>query len=83
MEEGRDKSQSNGYLPAYLKKVEEETDVPESTIEELVEINLDLNDLEKKVLVGAQLTKVETERIAKCLKRNKDILPSRIETYQV
>ena len=48
-EEESGKQQLKGYLPAYLKKVEEETDILESTIEELVEINLDSDDLEKKM----------------------------------
>ena len=42
------------------KKVEDEKDVLESTIEELTEINLyPKNSKKKKVLVGAQLTKEE------------------------
>ena len=53
--------------------MESETYISEITIEELVEINLGLNDSEKKMLVGAQLTKAEKERITKCLRRNKDI----------
>ena len=56
-----------------MKKVEDEIDFPENTIEELVEVNLDLNDLGKKVPIGAELTKVERERITECLKKNKDI----------
>ena len=39
--------------------MEDEKDVPEITIEEMVEINLDPEDPNKKVLVGAQLTKVK------------------------
>ena len=53
--------------------MEDEKDVLESTIEELTEINLDLEDSEKKVLVGAQLTKEEKEKMTECLKRNSDI----------
>ena len=53
--------------------MEDEKDVSENTIEELVEINLDPEDPNKKVMVGAQLTKVERERVAKCLEKNKDI----------
>ena len=56
-----------------MKKIEDEKDVPENTIEELIEINLDPKDSNKKVLVGAQLTEVERERIAEYLKKNKDI----------
>ena len=53
--------------------MEDEKDAPKSTIEELVEINLDLEDPNKKVLVGAQLKEVERERVVECLKKNKDI----------
>ena len=53
--------------------MEDEKDVLESTIEELTEINLDPEDSEKKVLVGAQLMKEEKEKMTKCLKRNSDI----------
>ena len=49
--------QSKGYLPAYLKKVENEVDEPETTIKELREVSLDENDPEKKMLVGTLLTK--------------------------
>ena len=35
-EDGSNKQQSKGFLLTYLKKVEEETDVPDSTIEKLV-----------------------------------------------
>ena len=72
-EEDSEKQQLKGYLPSYLKKVEDEKDVLESTIEELTEINLDLEDSEKKVLVGTQLTKEEKEKMTECLKRNSDI----------
>ena len=47
-EEDSEKQQSKGYLPAYLKKVEDEKDVPESTIEELTEINLDPENSRKR-----------------------------------
>ena len=36
--EDSEKQQSKGYLPAYLKKVDDENDVLKSTIEELIEI---------------------------------------------
>ena len=48
LEDDSEKQQSNGYLPAYLKKVEDEKDVLESMIEELIDVNLDLEDSEKK-----------------------------------
>ena len=35
---------TKSFLPAYLKKFEEEVDVQECTVKELVEINLDLED---------------------------------------
>ena len=75
LEDDSEKQQSKGYLPAYLKKLEDEKDVLESTIEEMIEINLDSEDFErkKKVLVGAQLTKVERGKMTECLRRNKDI----------
>ena len=57
LEDGSDKQESKGLLLAYLRKVEEEVDVPESIIEELVEVNLDPNDPEKKVPVGTLLSK--------------------------
>ena len=44
--------QVDGYLLAYLKKVEDEVDEPETTIEELEEVSLDGSDPDKKVLVG-------------------------------
>ena len=62
-QEDSEKQQSKGYLPMYLRRVEDENDTPKNTIEELIEINLDLEDSEKKVLVGARLTKEERERI--------------------
>ena len=49
--EGEDQQQLEEYLPAYLKKVEDEVDTPETTIEELEEISLDENDPDKKVLI--------------------------------
>ena len=61
LSEDKAKQQSKWYLPAYLKKVEDEIDEPKRTIEELVEIPLDENDPEKRVLVGALLKKEEKE----------------------
>ena len=54
----------------YLRRVEDEKDTPKNTIEKLIEINLDPEDSEKKVLVGAQLTSKERERIVECLRKN-------------
>ena len=56
-----------------MKKVEDEKDLPESTIEELLEINLDPEDLSKTVLVGVHLTEDEKKKVVECLKRNKDV----------
>ena len=56
-----------------MKKVEDEKDVLESTIEELLEINLDPEDLSKTVLVGVHLTEKEKKKVVECLKRNKDV----------
>ena len=72
-EDENGKQESNGFLPAYLKKVEEEVDVPESTMEELIEVNIDPEDPEKKVLVGALLLKKERKELSECLRRNKDV----------
>ena len=55
--EGADQQQSKEYLPTYLKKVEDEMDEPETTIEELEEVYLDKDDPDKKVLVGTLLSK--------------------------
>lgn len=59
-------------MPAYLKKVEEETDEPQTTIEDLEEVSIDMNDPEKKVLVGTQLTKEEKNELISFLRENKD-----------
>ena len=48
LEDDSEKQQLKDYLLAYLKKMEDEKDVPKSTIEELVEINLDPEDPNKK-----------------------------------
>ena len=63
LEKDQAKLQSKGFIPAYLKKVEDEVDVLENTIDELVEVSLDPNDPEKKVLVGAPLMKKEKEEL--------------------
>ena len=56
-----------------MKKIEDEKDVQENTIEELVEINLDPEDSNKTVLVGVHLTEDEKKNVVECLKKNKDI----------
>ena len=60
-------------MPAYLKKLMDEVDEPETTIEELVEISLDENDPEKKVLASTMLKKEEKEELANLLHKNKDV----------
>ena len=47
-------------------------DIPENTIEELIEINLNPDDSEKKALIGALLTREEREKLLECLRKNKD-----------
>ena len=44
-------------MPSYLKKVEDEIDEPETTIEKLEEVILDKDDPDKEVLVGTLLSK--------------------------
>ena len=60
-------------MPAYLKKVEDEVDEPETTIEELEEISLDEYDLEKKVLVSTLLSIKENDEV--------DDVPSREQRH--
>ena len=69
-EDGSAKQQSKGFLPAYLKKVEDKVDTLENIKEELVKVNLDPNDLEKKVLVGTLQSKKEREELVEFLKKN-------------
>ena len=57
----------------YLRKIENEVDEPETTIEELIEVFLDEKDQEKKVSMGAMLRKEEKEELANFLRKNKDI----------
>ena len=47
--------------------------MPESKIEEVIEINLDPKDSSKTVLVGVHLTEVEKKKVVECLKKNNDI----------
>ena len=54
----------------------------ENTIEELIEISLDPEDSNKKVLVGAQLIEIERKKVAECLKWNKDIFAWSHKAYQ-
>lgn len=60
-------------MPAYLKNVKEEVDEPQTTIEELEEVSLDMSNPEKKVLVGTQLTKEDKDELISFLKENKDV----------
>ena len=61
------------YLPAYLKKVEDEVDEPKTTIEEQEEVSLDKDDPDKKVLVGTLLSKSEKEELVVFLCKKKDV----------
>ena len=73
-EEESEKQQSKGYLLVYLKKVDDEKDVPENTIEELIEVNLDLEDfVEKKGAGRSLINKSRKGKVTKYLRRNKDI----------
>ena len=60
-------------MPAYLKKVEDEIDEPETTIEKLEEVILDKDDPNKKVLVGTLLSKKEKEELVAFLHENKHV----------
>ena len=71
--EDDDQYQLEGYLPAYLKMVEDEVDEPETTIEELEEVSLDECNPEKKLLVSTLLTKEENDQLMVFLCKNKDI----------
>ena len=56
-----------------MRKVEDEVDELEITIEELEEVSLDESDPDKKVLVGTLLSKKEKDELILFLRRNKDI----------
>ena len=60
---------SNNQRAFYQDKV----NTIESTIEELIEVNLDPNDPKKKVLVGALLIKKKREELVEFLKKSKYI----------
>ena len=57
-------------MPAYLKKVEDEIDEPETMIEKLEEVILDKDDPDKKV----SLSKKEKEELVAFLNENNDAL---------
>ena len=59
---------------AYLKKIEDEVDELETTIDELEEVSLDVNDPEKKVMLGTLLMKEEKNEMILFLRKNKDVL---------
>ena len=60
-------------ITSLSKKLEDEVDEPETTIEELVEVSLDENDPNKKVLVGTLLAKKEKDELMLFLQKNKEI----------
>ena len=64
-----DEQQLKGYLPAYLRKIEDEVDEPGTIIEGLEEISLDENDLDKNVQVDALLTKEKKNKLMHFLRR--------------
>ena len=65
--------QSQDYLPAYLKKVEEETDEPTTTIEKLVEVVLEEGEQKKIVWVGALVSKAEHAELVTFLRGNMNV----------
>ena len=48
-------------MPAFLRKIEEESDEPGTTIEELAAIPMEKSEPEKVVLVGALLPEPDRE----------------------
>ena len=65
--------QSQDYLPAYLKKVEEETNEPITTIEKLVGVVLEQGEQKKTVWVGALLSEAERAEMVTFLRGNTDV----------
>ena len=65
--------QSQNYLPAYLKKVEDEADEPTKTIEKLVEVVLEERKQKKTVWVGAMLFEAECSEVVTFLRGNMDV----------
>ena len=60
-------------MPAFLRKIEEESDEPGTTIEELTAIPLEKSEPEKIVLVGALLPEPDREELMEILRQNRDV----------
>ena len=60
-------------MPAFLRKIEEESDEPGTTIEELAAIPLEKSEPEKVVLVGALLPEPDREELMEILRQNRDV----------
>ena len=60
--EKEDKQQVKDYLPTYIKKLEEESDEPKSTIKDLEKEILDKAEPKKNVMVGVLLSKKKKTR---------------------
>ena len=65
--------QSQNYLPAYLKKVEEKTDEPTTTIEKLVEMVLEEGEQKKIVWISALLSEAKRAELVTFLRGNMDV----------
>ena len=63
-----------------MKQTQEENNEPRTKVEELVEVILDENASERKVLVGALLEADKKERLVEFLKIIKMFLHCRIRT---
>ena len=57
----------------YMKQIEEEDDELRTNMEELVEVMLDENALERKMLVGSLLEANEKENLVEFLRNNQDV----------
>ena len=56
-----------------MKQIEDESDRPDTTIEELVAVPLKTSELEKTVLVGVLLPGPERDSLMEFLRQNKDV----------
>ena len=65
--------QSQNYLLAYLKKVEDEADEPTTTIKKLVEVVLEEGEPKKIVQVGVLLSKAECAELVAFLRGYMDV----------
>ena len=65
--------QSQNYLPAYLKKIEEGANEPTTTIEKLVEVVLEEGEQKKIVWVSALLSEAKRAELVTFLRGNMDV----------